>query len=239
MSAAKVLPLEQAPARVLDQQHYEQYLPLVRRIALRFAQRLPSHVAVADLVGYGWLGLMDAYARAAPEMDNEEFEAYAMYRIRGAILDHLRTLDPVSRRARALARKLKHTTVALAKEKGQEPEAADVATRLGLSLREYQILAADVAQTTAARLSRVDIADVEPAATTQAPDEGASERELRERVQSAIAGLPRRLRAVLELYYGDDLTLRQIGESQGVTESRVCQLHAEAIQLLRLRLGVR
>ena len=95
--------------RSLDKQQYERFLPIVRRIAMRAARRVPRHIAVADLVSCGWLGLMEAYHRAGPDMVAEEFEAYASYRIRGAMLDYLRSLDTTSKHMRRASRDLART----------------------------------------------------------------------------------------------------------------------------------
>ena len=99
MSAA--LAPEHRAARVLSTADYRKYLPIVRRTAMRLARKVPSHISVADLTGYAWIGLVEAFARSSEDMDEAEFEAYALYRIRGAMLDYLRSLDTQSRASRA------------------------------------------------------------------------------------------------------------------------------------------
>jgi RNA polymerase sigma factor FliA len=236
MSAAHAMH-EARAKRTLSRAEYERFLPLVRRTAMKLARRLPSTVSVSDLVGYGWLGLLDAFDRASPDMDPAEFEAYARYRIRGAALDWLRTLDPSSRAARALSRKIATTMSALATELGRQPDEAEIARRLEMSEIEYRSALESVGRAGMNRLEMLDIDEVEVDAEAELPDERASKKELHAVVTSAIEALPERLQLVLSLYYSEERTLREIGAILDVSESRVSQLHTEAIHLLRAAAG--
>ena len=223
--------------RALSRAEYERYLPLVRRTAMKLARRLPSHVTVADLVSYGWIGLLDAFERASPEMDQEEFEAYALYRVRGAVLDHLRTLDPASRAARALSRKVARAIGDLTNERGAPPEEEQVAARLEMSVLEYRAALERLGRAGMDRLEMLDIDDVSVGAADEMPEERASKKELAGVVAKAIETLPERHRLVLALYYQEERTMREIGSVLEVSESRVCQIHTEAIHRLRAAAG--
>lgn len=173
-----------------------QYLPLVERVAKRVARRLPRSVSIDDLVGAGSLGLIDAVKRFSPERA-PSFAAYAELRIRGAILDHLRSCDWLPRTMRASVKR-------------GESEAAVVSVddRDGMGFDAF----ASSAPSAPALLDH---------------------REQRAQLASAIALLPERTRRVLGLYYMEELTLKEIGEVLGITESRVCQLHSEAVARLK------
>jgi RNA polymerase sigma factor for flagellar operon FliA len=224
-----------AVARGLDRALYERYLPLVRRIAMRTVRKLPSHVGLDDLLGAGWIGLVEALRRRTDGMPEEQFEAYASHRIRGAILDHLRALDPMSRKMRAASRQIAETIRALSARLGREPEETEIAGELGLEVDAYRTLLGQVAEADCARLELTDIGD-DRATPEQGPDALAARRELAELVATAIDSLPERLRIVVGLYYQEECSLREIGEILGVTESRACQLHSEAIHRIRARL---
>ena len=224
--------------RTLSREEYERYLPLVRRTAMKLARRLPSHVTVADLISYGWVGLLDAFERASPDMDPEEFEAYAVYRVRGAALDHLRTLDPASRAARALSRKVARAISELTNERGgKAPEEEQVAARLEMSVAEYRGALERLGRAGMDRLEMLDIDEVSAAADDELPEERATKKQLCGVVAKAIDELPERHRLVLALYYQEERTMREIGIVLDVSESRVCQIHTEAIHRLRAAAG--
>lgn len=234
MSAA--LAHEERAQRVLSPQDYKKYLPIVRRTAMRLARKVPSTVNIADLIGYAWIGLVEAFARAAPEMDEQEFEAYALYRIRGAMLDHLRSLDTHSRQSRATSRKVTRAITALTKTLGRAPEEDEIAKELGWSVEQYRTTLSALDRAGMNRLEMLDI-DAEVAGSGELPEEAAGRREIQEVVTAAIERLPERLRQVLHLYYAEDCTLREIGAILEVSESRVCQLHTEAVHRLRAAIG--
>ena len=234
MSAA--LANEERAQRVLSPADYKKYLPIVRRTAMRLARKVPSTVNISDLIGYAWIGLVEAFARAAPEMDEQEFEAYALYRIRGAMLDHLRSLDTQSRQSRATSRKVTRAITALTKKHGRAPEEPEIAAELGWTIEQYRTTLSALDRAGMNRLEMIDI-DAEVAGTMELPEEAAGRHELQEVVTAAIEKLPERLRQVLHLYYAEDCTLREIGVILEVSESRVCQLHTEAVHRLRAAIG--
>jgi RNA polymerase sigma factor FliA len=225
--------------RALDRATYERYLPLVRRIAMRIVRRVPAHVTAADLVSCGWLGLMEAYSRARPEMPPQEFEAYASYRIRGAILDYLRSTDMVSREMRKTSRALARAIKDLTRELGRAPSEDEIAARLGMTEESYRETLAKLAQAGMARLELFDPDDADARFETEveAVDERAARQELSAEIAAAIEQLPSRLQTVLSLYYQHECTLREVGAVLGVSESRASQLHTEALHRLRAAVG--
>jgi len=236
MSAVPIAAEERAKG-TLDRQAYEHYLPMVRRAAMRLARSVPRHITVADLVGYGWVGLIEAYRRADPAMPPNEFDAYASYRIRGAMLDYLRNLDPATREVRRASRKLTEALRELASALGRAPEEEEIAAKLGIDLEAYQTLLLRIANSGMARLELIDPDQIETEATAPTVEDEVSKKELAAAVAEAIDRLPPKLRQVLALYYQEDCTLREIGAVLGVTESRISQLHSEAMHRLRAMIG--
>ncbi len=228
---------EERAARVLSPDDYRKYLPIVRRTAMRLARRLPAHITVADLTGYAWIGLVEAYARAAPDMDEREFEAYALYRIRGAMLDHLRSLDTQSRASRAQSRKVTRAIARLTASRGRPPEEEEIAAELGIAIAEYRTMLSALDRAGMSRLEMIDIDNEVAANDFELPEETAGRKEILQAVTEAIKLLPERLQTVLALYYTEECTLREIGSILEVSESRVCQLHTEAIHRLRAAIG--
>ncbi len=227
-----------APKRTLSREDYERFLPLVRRIAMRLARRVPSHISIGDLISCGWVGLVEAFARSAPEMPTEEFEAYASHRVRGAMLDYLRGLDPATRQARNASRRVTRSITDLTRDLGRPPEEEEIADALGLDLDGYRNLLTQISSAGMSRLEIVDLDQIDVASDkNEAPDEVADQRMLAAHVAGAIERLPLRLQQVLALYYQEDCTLREIGAVLQVSESRVCQLHAEAMHRLRADIG--
>lgn len=223
--------------RALTRAEYERFLPLVRRTAMRMARKVPRHITVQDLVGYGWIGLLEAYRRADPNMPSEEFEAYASYRVKGAILDFLRGLDPVARQTRQQSRKLTGVIRDLTDELGRAPEEAEIAARLGVSKEDYRDLLSAIGMAGMARLELIDIDRVEVESGAAQPDEEVERRSLFEAVVGAIDKLPERLQQLLALQYEHGCSQREIAEIFGVHESRICQLRVEAIHRLRAAIG--
>jgi len=224
--------------RTLSRAEYERYLPLVRRTAMKLARRLPSHVTVADLISYGWVGLLDAFERASPDMDADEFEAYAVYRIRGAALDHLRSMDPASRAARALSRKVARAMSDLTNERGgKAPEEEQIAARLEMSVDEYRTALERLGRAGMDRLEMLDIDELNVGGNEVPADESIGKKEMVGIVSAAIDALPERHKLVLALYYQEERTMREIGIVLEISESRVCQIHTEAIHRLRAAAG--
>jgi len=225
------LPEGPLPRRLADR-----YMSIVRRHAYRLARRLPSHVNVEDLVGAGFVGLADAlnkYDRSGPD----RFEAYADCRIRGAMLDELRSYDPLSRDLRDLNNRIVATVRKLTAELGRPPEEIEIAKSLEIPVATLRDRLAKLSFGGLVSLDTTggDGADgLELGDDNNEPAEAHLLRtERRERLSGAVNQLPDRLQSLLRLYYEQDYTLREIGEMLGVTESRACQLHAEAIVRLR------
>jgi len=208
---------------------------LVKRIAYHLAGRLPPQVEVEDLMQAGMMGLLEAAQNYATGR-GASFETYAGIRIRGAMLDALRKLDwaprSVHRKARAAAQALREVEAL----RGSEANEADVAAHMGVSLSDYQRIVRD---SLGCQLLRLNDADGEESALDRLPDgapdpeANALDESLRQAIIDAIQELPERERLVLSLYYEQELNLKEIGAVLKVTESRVCQLHGQA--LLRLK----
>lgn len=206
-------------------------LPIVRRIAYRMARRLPASVDVDELISAGNEGLVVAAERFDPQR-YPHFEPYAERRIRGAILDELRSWDPVTRHGRRRMLEVSKAIRKLEAELGRPPEEDEVAAELGIELSEYQRLSMQLAR--GPMLGR--LGQVEPDSVDSGLDDPASlysEAELRRRVAQAITQLPERTQTVLALYYQEDCTQAEIGQVLGVSESRVCQILGQAAARLR------
>jgi RNA polymerase sigma factor for flagellar operon FliA len=236
MTSALESELETAGARPpLTRQEYEKYLPMVKRIAMRVARRVPAHVTVQDLVNCGWVGLLQAHRRARPGMPDDEFAAYASHRVRGAILDYLRQADPMARSHRATSRKIAETVRALSQKLGRSPDEEEVAAALGVDVDDYRESLQRVAEAGMARLEVVDFDAV--ASDDVLADEQLDKTQIVDAVTQCIDRLPERLKLVLGLYYQEGCTLQQIGKILGVTEGRACQLHSQAMHEIRAMMG--
>lgn len=223
--------------KALNKLQYERFLPIVRRIAMRAARRVPRHIAVADLVSCGWLGLMEAFHRAGPGMSAEEFEAYASYRIRGAMLDYLRGLDTTSKHMRRASRELSQTIKTLGHSLGRAPSEQEIAKAMGLSEAAYQDRLARLSEAGMTRLELFDFDHEQIDSGVEPADEKLGQRELADALAEAITDLPMRLQQVLALYYQEECTLREIGVVLNLSESMVSRLHTEAVHRLRAAIG--
>jgi RNA polymerase sigma factor for flagellar operon FliA len=213
---------------------------LVKRIAYHLAGRLPPQVDVEDLMQAGMMGLLEAAQHYATGR-GASFETYAGIRIRGAMLDALRKLDwaprSVHRKSRAAALALREVEG----ERGGEATEADVAAHMGVSLQEYQHIVQDALGCQLLRLN--DAEDGEDSTLDRLPDAALDPQgvalvdSLRQAIMDAVNELPERERLVLSLYYEQELNLKEIGAVLKVTESRVCQLHGQALLRLKSRLG--
>lgn len=216
-----------------------EHLPMVRFLARRIHERLPQHVDMEDLVSAGVVGLMDAFAKFDPAK-KVQFRSYAQFRIRGAILDSLRTLDWSPRELRRKGRAVEEAIRVLTARMGHAPGEPEVAVEMGLSLEEYQQLLGDLKglEIGTLHLERSeDSGEEELAYVPGRPEEDPLFRclrgELEDRLAEAIAHLPDRERLVMTLYYYEEMTMREIGLALGVVESRVSQVHASAVVHLR------
>jgi RNA polymerase sigma factor for flagellar operon FliA len=215
------------------------YSPIVKYAAGRIASRMPAHVDVADLVSYGLGGLIEAVERFEPER-GITFESYAGQRIRGAIFDEMRSLDWVPRAVRTEAREIDEATADLTTRLQRLPTDAELADRLSMDADQLDASLQRVADARivgldqpwhTARADGVQPTVLETLADPDAEDpaDRAAAQDLRERIAGAIQRLPDREQVVLGLRYHQELTFAEIGTILGVTESRVCQLHAKAV----------
>jgi RNA polymerase sigma factor for flagellar operon FliA len=222
------------------------YSPLVKFVAGRMSSGLPAHIEESDLISYGLLGLIGAIERFDPKREIK-FETFAVSRIKGSIIDELRSLDWVPRSVRAKAREIESTQTKLEHELGRVPTDKEVADALEMSIEDFQESLLQISNSTVVALDelwtvsdssgdQVSLLDTmrDPNAVDPARELGVSE--LKDRLANAISRLPEREKLVIALYYYENLTLREIGEVLGVTESRVSQLHTKAVLRLKSRL---
>ena len=232
-----------APALTGEQERVLlEHLPIVRFLARRIHERLPQHVDIEDLVSAGVVGLMDAFAKFDPEK-KVQFRSYAQFRIRGAILDSLRTLDWSPRELRRKGRAVEEAIRVLTARLGRAPGEAEIAAEMGIGLEDYQQLLGDLKglEIGTLHLERSENSGEEELAYVPGrPEEDPLFRclrgEMEERLAEAIADLPDRERLVMTLYYYEEMTMREIGLALGVVESRVSQVHASAVVHLRAAL---
>jgi RNA polymerase sigma factor for flagellar operon FliA len=222
------------------------YSPMVKFVAGRLGAGLPSHVEDADLISYGLVGLIGAIQRFEPER-GIKFETFAMTRIRGAIIDELRSLDWVPRSVRSRAREIEQVQAKLEHELQRAPSEAELAAKLNMTEEELQSALLEIANSSVYALDelwtvsdssgdQVSLLDTIADEGAADPQEALASTEVKDRLTEAIGGLPEREQLVVALYYYENLTLREIGEVLGVTESRVSQLHTKAVMRLKSHL---
>jgi RNA polymerase sigma factor FliA len=227
------------------------YAPLVKYVAGRIGSGLPAHVDEGDLVSYGLLGLIGAIERFDPQRDIK-FETYAIARIKGAIIDELRSLDWVPRSVRSRAREIERAIADLEAKLGRAPTDEEIASKVGISTSDLEDSLTEISRSSIAALDElwtvsseggdaVSLLDTIEDVEGPDPQIELTQTETKEALGEAIARLPEREKLVVTLYYYEELTLREIGEVLGVTESRVSQLHTKAILRLKAHLagGVR
>jgi RNA polymerase sigma factor for flagellar operon FliA len=234
-------------ARELRDQLIVQYAPVVKYVAGRVSVGLPRHVDESDLASYGMIGLIDAIERFDP-VRNVKFETYAIPRIKGSIIDELRSIDWVPRSVRTKARAVEQSYAKLQSTLHRTPHDAEVAADLQMTDGEFQNVLRQVSFVGVAALDEVfrggDRSERSTLGETLA-DSGAGPmatfevKETKEALIFAISQMGDREKTVLTLYYYEGLTLAEIGEILGVTESRVCQIHTKAVLQLRAKLADR
>jgi RNA polymerase sigma factor for flagellar operon FliA len=224
------------------------YAPLVKYVAGRLGSGLPAHVDENDLVSYGLLGLIGAIERFDPDRDIK-FETYAIARIKGSIIDELRAMDWVPRSVRSRARDIERAIGELERKLHRAPTDEEIAEKLGVSTDDLNESLSEIGRSSIAALDELwtissggggdQVALIDTIEDTQGPEPQTelAQTELKEALGEAIARLPEREKLVVTLYYYEELTLREIGEVLGVTESRVSQLHTKAILRLKARLA--
>jgi RNA polymerase sigma factor for flagellar operon FliA len=222
------------------------YSPLVKYVAGRMSSGLPAHVEEADLISYGLLGLINAIERFDLEREIK-FETYAITRIKGAIIDELRALDWVPRSVRARAREIEKVHAKLEHQLHRTPSDEEMARELGVSTDDFQETLVKISNSTVVALDElwavsdssgdaVSLLDTLQDPDAPDPQQMLAQSEIKDRLADAIAALPEREKLVIALYYYENLTLREIGEVLGVTESRISQLHTKAVLRLKSRL---
>jgi len=220
-----------------------EHLPAVRYIARRIHERLPQHVELDDLVSAGIVGLIDAFGKF-DHTKKVQFKSYAQFRIRGAILDSLRVLDWSPRELRRKGRAVEEAIRAVQQRAGRAPTEQEISTEMKLSLEEYQQLLGELKGLEIGSLNMErteDSGDEELAYVPGSPEEDplfrCLEGEMKQHLVDAIDELPEKERLVLTLYYYEELTMKEIGLTLGVVESRVSQIHSSAVLRLRSSLS--
>jgi RNA polymerase sigma factor for flagellar operon FliA len=226
-----------ATTRLVVERSVDEYSLLVKRIAYQLAARLPASVQIDDLVQSGMMGLLDALNHF-DETQGAQFETYASQRIRGAMLDELREIDWVPRSVRKNARDIERAIHLLQQQLGMPPTELEIAQQMGLALQEYQAMLADARGHQLVYYEdfhhegdepiELNITDGRPGVLQILQDEG-----MQQALAEAIELLPERERMVMAMYYQEDLNLKEAGAVLGVSESRVCQIHSQAIMRLR------
>lgn len=222
-----------------------EYSPMIKYVANRIAMRLPPHVEVDDLISVGVLGLLDAIEKYDSSR-GAKFKTYAEFRVRGSILDELRSLDWVPRSIRQKATQMDNVTQRLQGKYGRPPEDEEIAEELGLDMNEFftamndtrsmPILSLEdlgINKETGEQQNLLDclIGDSEADPATQIRLD-----ELKQIIAQGIDTLPEKERLMISLYYYEELTMKEIGEVLGITESRVSQIHSKAVFRLRTKL---
>jgi RNA polymerase sigma factor for flagellar operon FliA len=232
------VPVDQIPQQELVLKHAD----LVKRIAYHLVSRMPPNVEVDDLIQSGMIGLLDAAKHYSADK-GANFETYAGIRIRGAMLDEVRKSDWTPRSVHRNMREMADVIRKIENEKGQDASPSDIAQALGVTIEEYHKLVQDAASCRLFSFDQMSSSDDESSPADHARDERPGPFDdiesagFRSALATAIGGLPEREKLVLSLYYDEDMNLREIGEVLEVYESRVCQIHGQALVRLKSRLS--
>jgi RNA polymerase sigma factor for flagellar operon FliA len=230
----------------LREQIVLEHAPLIRYIVNRIAVRLPSHIDLDDLHNTGVIGLMDAIEKYDPDK-NCKFKTYAEFRIKGAILDQLRSLDWVPRSVRQKSRRLERAYGEVEQRLGRQASEEEVADSLGLQIDKFHELMNQVRGISLVNLEEIrgngqdgdrtgSFADIIEDVTSENPFASFKLAEMKQLIADTIGGLPEKERLVISLYYYEDLNMKEIGNILGITESRVCQIHTKSVLRLRSKL---
>lgn len=217
----------------------EKYMPLVRHIASKYTYNLPSPVDYDDLVSMGLVGLLDAISRFDPSR-GIKFETFATYRVRGTILNQLSALSWIPRSVREKSRKLEKTITELHEKFGRIPTNEEIAGSAGLSISQYEKMLTDTAPVSFIPVYSTDDGDEsDPGlySTSECPAKLAEDALRVNRVASCLKELPEKERLTATLYFYEDMTLKEIGQILGVSESRSCQLLSQAMLKVRAMVG--
>lgn len=215
-----------------------QYIYLIRYVVGRVKVTLPSTISIEDIAGYGVEGLINAIERYSPQK-NTRFETYALIKIRGSILDRIRSQDFLPRSVRKKIKDIKNAQEHLKQELGRMPTTSEVANFLDMDPEKVtQILSEDTTMTSlydkkGSTDDSVEIIDTIQDTNKLNPQEQAEEQNVKQELEKALRRLPERERIIMVLYYQENMTLKEIGQTINMSESRVCQLHAQAIMKLK------
>ncbi len=215
-----------------------QYIYLVRYAVGRVKVSLPATISIEDIAGYGVEGLINAVERFSPQK-NTRFETYALIRIRGAIIDKIRAQDFLPRSIRKKIKEIKQASEILKQELGRTPTSSEIANYLDMDPEKVnQIISEDITITSIYEKrgtsdDSMEIIDTIEDSTKLNPQERMEEQNIKTDLQKALQRLPERERVLMVLYYQENMTMKEIGETLGMSESRVCQLHAQAIMKLK------
>jgi RNA polymerase sigma factor FliA len=229
------------PGSAAEEEMVREYLPVVKTVVGRIAMSLPAHVDIEDLYSSGLVGLLNAVRNFDPQ-GGSSFEAYARVRIRGAVIDELRRLDWVPRSVHDKARQVQDVMHELEQKTGRIPSNTEMAKAMNMEPADYERLLEEIKPATFVCLDAVQSSDSETGAThyeciadesQEDPVELTSRRELTRLIGQRLQDLPEMQKKVVALYYFEDMRLREIAEVFGVTESRICQIHSQAILAIK------